>query len=96
MCKTNTYGLLNNRRTGSQDHNYRPYGQNTPVFAFAVDLGTITPGNIVSTFFALGHVRDPAVNLAYVHGTWQSRSIYYMGFMNPLKAVRGYIVILFR
>lgn len=57
------------------DTNFRAISDNWPVFAFAQDLGTVS-GTSDTVVFAIGHVRDPAVEYIIAGGEYQARSLY--------------------
>lgn len=64
-------GVLEN----TSDTNFRAISDDWPVFAFAQDLGTVS-GTSDTVVFAIGHVRDPAVEYIIAGGAYQARSLY--------------------
>ncbi|EPQ55448.1 DUF1793-domain-containing protein [Gloeophyllum trabeum ATCC 11539] len=73
-----SYFLANGTLPGTQDTAFRAVSDRWPVFAFAHDLGTVDEGGVGPVMFAVGHVRDPAVE--YVvggAGGSQNRSLYF-------------------
>ncbi|KAF5346060.1 hypothetical protein D9756_010802 [Leucocoprinus leucothites] len=78
-----TEGHLNN----TKDTNFRAIGpQNWPVYCFAVDLGTVSPGTqpdpVVS---AIGFARDPLVTYT-TESAVQNRVSYYMSQYSTVEA----------
>ncbi|THV08423.1 DUF1793-domain-containing protein [Dendrothele bispora CBS 962.96] len=64
------HGVLPNTR----DTNFRAISNNWPVFALAHDLGSITSATEV--VFAVGHIRDPAIEYITANGM-QNRSLFF-------------------
>lgn len=57
------------------DTNFRAISDDWPVFAFAQDLGKVSSTSD-TVVFAIGHVRDPAVEYIVAGGAYQARSLY--------------------
>ncbi|KAI0327102.1 DUF1793-domain-containing protein [Cubamyces sp. BRFM 1775] len=63
----------------AQDSNFRGVSNNWPVFALARDLGTVNSASAsVPAVFAVGHVRDPAVQYVTADNGVQQRSSLFM------------------
>ncbi|THH26639.1 hypothetical protein EUX98_g7550 [Antrodiella citrinella] len=60
----------------SQDTQFRAVSDKWPVFAFASDLGSVSTSS-TPVVFALGHVRDPAIQYITSDGPLQERSLYF-------------------
>lgn len=77
-----TNGKLGN----SQDTNYRAISDNWPVFAFAVDLGSVD-SSPVGTLFSIGLAQTDAVQYAFKTGMAPVPSLWTSYFSDDLAAV---------
>ncbi|KAF9444696.1 hypothetical protein P691DRAFT_677102 [Macrolepiota fuliginosa MF-IS2] len=76
--------VANGTLPNSRDVGFRPVETHQPVFAFSVDLGTVSPGDQLDpVVVALGLVRDPLVTYTDA----QSRSGYYMSAYSSIDQV---------
>ncbi|KAK7470513.1 hypothetical protein VKT23_001939 [Stygiomarasmius scandens] len=66
-------GRLNN----TQDSEFRAIQDNWPVFAYAHDLGTVNSTSSDPVVYAVGSVRDPAIEYIVENGQLQNRSLYF-------------------
>ncbi|KAF9443528.1 hypothetical protein P691DRAFT_778832 [Macrolepiota fuliginosa MF-IS2] len=79
--------LANGTLPNSRDTGFRPVSQNWPVFAFSVDIGTVSPGSQPDpVVVALGLVHDPLVTYATDIFT-QRRSGYYWSAYSSIDQV---------
>ncbi|KAF5366812.1 hypothetical protein D9758_006553 [Tetrapyrgos nigripes] len=60
----------------TQDTNFRAISDNWPVFALAHNLGSVSGTATTPVVFAVGHVRDPAIQYITRNGN-QNRSLYF-------------------
>ena len=69
----------------AQDSNFRGVSANWPVFALARDLGKVNSASTSATaVFAVGHVRDPAVQYITANNGVQQRSSLFMSQASPI------------
>ncbi|KAJ8475297.1 hypothetical protein ONZ51_g6647 [Trametes cubensis] len=69
----------------AQDSNFRGVSANWPVFALARDLGKVNSASTSATaVFAVGHVRDPAVQYITASNGVQQRSSLFMAQASPI------------
>lgn len=68
--------LKNGTLANSQDTNFRAVSDDWPVFGLAQDLGTVS-GTSQTVVYAIGHVRDPAVQYIVANNGLQLRSMYF-------------------
>ena len=62
----------------TEDTNFRAVSDDWPVFALAHDLGTVAASEASPTVvYALGHVRDPAIQYIIADNGRQDRSLYF-------------------
>jgi len=71
---------------GSLDTNFRAIRDNWPVFAFAKDLGPVK-GESEPVVFAIGHIRDPAINYITANNVIQQRSLYFWSAFSDAPAM---------
>jgi hypothetical protein len=70
---------------------------NQPVYAFAVDLGTVSPGTQPEpVVWALGLVRDPLVTFATESSAQNCSGYYKTQYSTPETAVRPTLLLLSR
>ena len=63
---------------GTQDTQFRAVSDDWPVFALAHDLGTVpASGSSPTVVYAVGHVRDPAIQYIIANNGRQDRSVYF-------------------
>ncbi|KAH9844227.1 DUF1793-domain-containing protein [Rhodofomes roseus] len=60
----------------SQDTSFRAVSDEWPVFALAHDLGTVS-GTSATVVYAIGHVRDPAIQYIIADNQIQQRNLYF-------------------
>ncbi|KAF8621663.1 hypothetical protein AX15_007677 [Amanita polypyramis BW_CC] len=70
----------------TQDTNFRAIQNNWPVFSLAQDLGSVT-STIAPVVFAIGHVRDPAIEYIVANDRVQFRSIYSLSQFSTIDAM---------
>ncbi|EIW80656.1 DUF1793-domain-containing protein [Coniophora puteana RWD-64-598 SS2] len=68
--------INNGNLANSGDTNFRAINDNWPVFAFAHDLGTVSSASD-PVIYAIGHVRDPAIQYVTAGNNLQDRSSYF-------------------
>ena len=62
----------------TEDTNFRAVSDDWPVFALAHDLGTVAASGASPTVvYAVGHVRDPAIQYIIADNGRQDRSLYF-------------------
>ncbi|KAF8508112.1 hypothetical protein JB92DRAFT_3121204 [Gautieria morchelliformis] len=77
--------------TNTSDTNFRPVSQNFPVFALSTDLGMVANSN-GPVVFALGLIRDPAIQSLSDTGQPESRSLYFWTeFSTAIDAMAQFI-----
>ncbi|EPS94710.1 hypothetical protein FOMPIDRAFT_1054860 [Fomitopsis schrenkii] len=70
--------INNGALADTEDTNFRAVSDDWPVFAFAHDLGTVFPNDASPTVvYAVGHVRDPAIQYIIADNGRQDRSLYF-------------------
>ncbi|KIP02118.1 hypothetical protein PHLGIDRAFT_112413 [Phlebiopsis gigantea 11061_1 CR5-6] len=69
----------------TKDTTFRAVENDWPVFAFAHDLGTVS-GSSAPVVFAVGHVRDPAIEYIVAGGTTQNRSSFFWSQFSTVSA----------
>lgn len=69
----------------TKDTNFRAVENDWPVFAFAHDLGTVS-GTSAPVVFAVGHVRDPAIEYIVAGGSTQNRSLFFWSQFSTVSA----------
>ncbi|KAA1466346.1 DUF1793-domain-containing protein [Dentipellis sp. KUC8613] len=75
----------------TQDTNFRAISNDWPVFAFAHNLGSITQAS-APVVFAVGHVRDPAIQYIVAGNTLQNRSLYFWSrFASVADAIASFL-----
>ncbi|KAK7470511.1 hypothetical protein VKT23_001937 [Stygiomarasmius scandens] len=73
----------------TKDTNFRAVSDNWPVFGLAHDLGSITSATEV--LFAVGHIRDPAIEYITVDGM-QNRSLFFWSqFSSAAQVIASFI-----
>lgn len=78
----------------TQDTNFRAVSDDWPVFAFAVDLGTVSTTATVPTVFSIGHFRDPAVEYIIANDGTQARHLFFLTeFATPTEAVKLFLTM---
>jgi hypothetical protein len=73
----------------SKDPNFRAIQDHWPVFAFAVDLGSVS-GNVVNTLFSLGMCQDQAVQFLGANGLVSLPPLWKSYFGSDEDAVSSY------
>ena len=68
--------INNGALANTKDTNFRAVENDWPVFAFAHNLGTVS-GTSAPVVFAVGHVRDPAIEYIIAGGATQNRSVFF-------------------
>ncbi len=68
--------INNGKLANTADNQFRAVSDRWPVFAFAHDLGSVRAAT-TPTVFAIGHVRDPAVQYITANNGRQNRSYYF-------------------
>lgn len=71
----------------SQDTNYRVISDNWPVFAYAIDLGSVT-SSPATTLFSIGLAQTEAIQYASPSGVVALPSLWTSYFSDDLDAVR--------
>lgn len=72
----------------SADKNYRSADTNTPVFAFATDLGTRKVGRPVNTTYSINLVQEEVIQFLGANGTQRLPALWKDYFSDELTAVR--------
>ncbi|KAH9938228.1 DUF1793-domain-containing protein [Fomitopsis serialis] len=68
--------IKNGVLANTQDTNFRAVSNDWPVFALAHDLGTVS-GTSATVLYAVGHVRDPAIQYIIADDQLQQRNLYF-------------------
>ena len=68
--------IKNGKLANSQDTNFRAVSDDWPVFGLAHDLGTVS-GTSPTVVYAVGHVRDPAIQYIVADNARQARNLYF-------------------
>lgn len=68
--------IQNGKLANSRDTNFRAVSDDWPVFGLAHDLGTVS-GTSPTVVYAVGHVRDPAIQYIVADNGRQSRNLYF-------------------
>jgi hypothetical protein len=76
----------NGKLQNTQDTNYRAIQTNWPVFAYAIDLGSVGESE-VSTLFSLGLIQEQAIQFNGTDGVVSLPSLWTNYFPNDLTAV---------
>ena len=77
--------VSNGKLANTKDTNFRAVQNDWPVFAFAHDLGTVS-GSSAPVVFAVGHVRDPAIEYIVAGGKTQNRSLFFWSKFSTVSA----------
>jgi len=80
-------GILNN----TQDTNYRAVNDNWPVFAHAVDLGSVTTATM-PIVFSIGHARDPAIQYIVANDAIQNRRSFFFSQYSSMRDVISFFL----
>lgn len=81
--------VTNGALPNTQDTSFRAVQDDWPIFAFAHNLGTVGSAATAPFVFAVGHVRDPAVEYIVAGGKTQNRSLFFWSqFKTVASAVR--------
>ncbi|KZT74313.1 DUF1793-domain-containing protein [Daedalea quercina L-15889] len=68
--------ISNGELANTEDTNFRAVSDDWPVFALAHDLGTVS-GTSDTVVYAVGHVRDPAIQYIIADDQLQPRNLYF-------------------
>ena len=85
--------ISNGALANTQDTNFRAVSNDWPVFGLAHDLGTVS-GTSPTVVYAVGHVRDPAIQYIVANNGRQSRNLYFWSefssVTDPVGTVRSF------
>ncbi|KAI0774160.1 DUF1793-domain-containing protein [Fomes fomentarius] len=83
--------INNGKLANTADNQFRAVSDRWPVFAFAHDLGSVRAAT-TPTVFAIGHVRDPAVQYITANNGRQNRSYYFWTqFSSVASAIQSFV-----
>ena len=80
--------VSNGKLANSQDTNFRAVSNDWPVFGLAHDLGTVS-GTSPTVVYAVGHVRDPAIQYIVANNGRQSRNLFFWSEFSSVTDLVG-------